>query len=158
MIPEARMGDSAFPENIPKKNMATRLASSFCRYHVDSVYTAPGIYADSASPRKLLTMRKPVRLRTKTCSVATRPKEMTCPDIHLRGPTCGLLLTLNLASLKCDGHACVSTLWSSMLHGISNTTIKRNISWFPRLIVAWFTPMSVAKPAVRALAKFILSS
>lgn len=43
MMPEARMGDSAFPENIPKKKMATRLASSFCRYHVDSVYTAPGM-------------------------------------------------------------------------------------------------------------------
>lgn len=45
-----------------------------------------------------------------------------------------------------------------MLHGISNTTMKRNISWFPRLIVAWFTPMSEEKPAVRALARFILSS
>lgn len=52
----------------------------------------------------------------------------------------------------------LSTFWSSMLHGISNTTMKRNMSWFPRLIVAWLTPISVAKPAVRALAKFMRSS
>lgn len=45
-----------------------------------------------------------------------------------------------------------------MLHGISKTTIPMNISWLPRLIVAWETSISVAKPPVNALAMFMRSS
>jgi len=73
MIPDAKSGLKAFPPNMPKKKMATLLASSFFVYHVDRVYTAPGIYPASASPRNDFTTRKPVRLVTVDCSVAMRP-------------------------------------------------------------------------------------
>lgn len=33
----------ALPPNIPKKKIATLFASSFLVYHVESVYTAPGM-------------------------------------------------------------------------------------------------------------------
>lgn len=42
-----------------------------------------------------------------------------------------------------------------MLLGISNTTVSRNRSWFPRLMVSWSRVERSAKPSVRALARFM---
>lgn len=50
------------------------------------------------------------------------------------------------------------TRCSAMLQGISKTTMAMNINWFPKLIVSWVTPISLAKPPVRALARFMRSS
>lgn len=51
-----------------------------------------------------------------------------------------------------------STFCNSIFDGISSTTIPRNMSWLPRLMVSWLTRISVAKPPVSALARFIRSS
>lgn len=64
-IPEASKGLNAFPPNMPKKKIATRVANSLRRYQVERVYIAPGMYPASASPRKLLTTRNPFLSRTK---------------------------------------------------------------------------------------------
>lgn len=65
-IPAPKRGEIAFPPNIPKKKMPTRFASSVCSYHIDKVYNEAGMYPASASPSRLRTTRKPVRLRRKT--------------------------------------------------------------------------------------------
>lgn len=87
-IPEAMSGLMALAPNMPKKRMATRLASSLFAYHVDSVYMAPGIYPDSQNPRTSREMRKPVRPLMKIWRDATMPKANTWPAIHFRGPIC----------------------------------------------------------------------
>lgn len=85
-MPEASKGLNAFPPNMPKKKMATRVANSLCRYQVESVYMAPGMYPASANPRKLLMMRNPFLSRTNICRVAIKPKIITCILIYIRGP------------------------------------------------------------------------
>lgn len=50
------------------------------------------------------------------------------------------------------------TRCKAMLHGISQITIPINMSWFPKLMVSWVTLMSLAKPPVRALARFMRSN
>jgi hypothetical protein len=76
----------ALPPNIPKKKIPTLLASSCFSYHVDSVYSAAGMYPASASPSILRMIRKPVRLRRKTWKVAIVPNAKICAGIHLSGP------------------------------------------------------------------------
>ena len=81
-------GEMAFPPNIPKKKMPTRFASSALAYHFESVYREAGMYPASASPSRLRTTRKPVRLRRNTWKVAMVPNARTCAGIHLSGPSC----------------------------------------------------------------------
>lgn len=88
-MPDASNGLMAFPPNMPKKKMATRLESSFLVYHADRVYAPPGMYPPSATPRIVRTARKPARFLTRTCKVATMPKIRTCAESHFRGPHCG---------------------------------------------------------------------
>lgn len=121
---------------MPKKKMATRVASSLWRYHVLSVNIAPGMYPASHKPRMLLATMKPVLFRTKICIVATRPKTMTWALMYILGP------------MRCR----------IMFDGISSTTIPRNIIWFPRLTSDCVMWMSVFRPLVRALARFMRSS
>lgn len=52
---------------------------------------------------------------------------------------------------------CLRTLWRSKFEGISRTITPRNMSWFPRLIVFWSTPIADAKPPVNALDMFVRS-
>jgi hypothetical protein len=135
-MPLASRGLIALPPNMPKKNTATRLASSLFVYQVDSVYMPPGMYPASQRPKKARETRNPVLFLTKTCIVATNPKMKTWAEIHFRGP------------MRCK----------MMFEGISKTTMPRNISWLPRLIVLWFTLIFFAKPSVSALARFVRSS
>jgi len=71
---------------MPKKKTATRRALSLGVYHVEMVYSEPGMYPDSARPRHKREARKPARLRMKICMVPTKPKRRTWVEIHFRGP------------------------------------------------------------------------
>jgi hypothetical protein len=87
-IPDANKGLIAFPPNMPKNKTATLFANSRLTYHVERVYTAPGIYPASAKPSASLEIKKPVLFFRKTCIVATTPNMNTWRDIHFRGPIC----------------------------------------------------------------------